>query len=130
MIKINAEAGGTCYSCMSKENLMSFNVGNMGVTVCNTCRKGLAELLSDDNLNPINQIDTQKRNVTIVKVNEKGIVTYLTSSHKLGELTYSFIENINFAHVYKSEFEAWEVWNNISNTHAVKKEAGVMTRVI
>jgi len=69
-----------------------------------------------------------KRDIAIVKVNENGIVTYLTSTHKLGELTYSFTENVNFAHVYKSEFEAWEVWNNINSP--VKKLAGVMTRVL
>ena len=72
----------------------------------------------------------EKGNFAIVKVNEKGINTYLTSSHALGELTYDFTENINFAHVYESECQAWEIWNNISNTHSVKKLAGVMTKNI
>jgi len=71
-----------------------------------------------------------KRDIAIVKVNEDGIVTYLTSAHKLGELTYSFTENVNFAYVFKNEREAWDFWNELSNNHDVKKVAGVETRVI
>jgi hypothetical protein len=72
----------------------------------------------------------KKENFAIIKVKQEGNNTYLTGKYTLGKFTYSFTENINFAYVFKTELEAWELWNNLSNDHTVKNVAGVMTKAI